>query len=186
MIRKISIACLAGSTILMAACGGSDSTDNNKPVVVEVKDSLAQYATERLAGYAKVKLTTDLSQLSEKEKQMLPLLIEASQIMDELYWQQNFYGNKDSFINSIKDPNVKAFAEINYGPWDKLNNEKPFVAGWSEKYIGAGFYPVGLTKEELEKSDVKDKFGQYSLIRRDSTGKLYGRSANRPGWPGHY
>lgn len=173
MIRKISIACLAGSTILMAACGGSDSTDNNKPVVVDVKDSLAQYASERLAGYAKVKLTTDLSQLSEKEKQMLPLLIEASQIMDELYWQQNFYGNKDSFINSIKDPNVKAFAEINYGPWDKLNNEKSFVAGWSEKYIGAGFYPVGLTKEELEKSDVKDKFGQYSLIRRDSTGKLY-------------
>lgn len=157
---------LFGSLLPIAACNNNGDQEK-KPVA----DPLQQYAATRLAGYAPVKLTADLSSLSEKEKQMIPLLIEAADIMDELYWQQSF-GNKDSLLNSIKDSSTREFARINYGPWDKLNNDTPFIAGYGAKPHGAEFYPHDMTKEELEKSDLKDKHGEYSVIRRDSAGKL--------------
>ncbi|MBO9634493.1 MAG: hypothetical protein J7578_15365 [Chitinophagaceae bacterium] len=165
-MQSILKAILFGSLLPVAACN-NNSEQEKKPMA----DPLEQYAAQRLTGYAPVKLTADLSGLSEKEKQMIPLLIEAANLMDELYWQQS-YGNKDSLLNSIKDSASREFARINYGPWDKLNNDTPFIAGFGQKPHGAEFYPHDMTKDELEKSDLKDKHGEYSVIRRDSTGKL--------------
>jgi hypothetical protein len=134
-------------------------------------DSTGSYASQHLAGYASIKLTTDLSALTEKEKQMIPLLIDAAKIMDSLYWQQS-YGQRDSLLHAISDEKTKEFITINYGPWDKLNNDTPFIAGVGPKPLGANFYPADVTKDEIEKSGLADKQGQYSLIRRDSSGKL--------------
>lgn len=158
------------ASIFMYSCNSTSSSATSEPAKT---DSAQSYVQQRLSGFASVKLTADLSGLSEKEKQMLPLLIEAAKIMDELYWQQSYPGNKDSLVNSISDPAAKEFAMLNYGPWDKLNADTPFIAGVGKKPLGAGFYPVDITKEELEKSDVKDKHGQYSIIKRDAAGKLY-------------
>jgi hypothetical protein len=135
-------------------------------------DSPKDYITQKLAGYATVRLTADLSQLSDSDKKVLPLLIQAAQIMDTLFWLQT-YGNPDSLFNATTDGKAKQFIAINYGPWDRLNNDTPFIAGVEKKPAGANLYPHDMTKAELEKSNVKDKMGQYSVIRRDSTGKLY-------------
>ena len=137
------------------------------------KEAGESYTEQRLAGYAPVKLSADLSGLTPKEREMLPLLIQAAQIMDELYWKQSFFGNKDSLLATITDPPTKEFVRINYGPWDKLNSDTPFVASYGNKYDGAGFYPQGMTKAELDSSSVTDKHGQYSIIRRKPDGTLY-------------
>ena len=142
------------------------------PTVANTQDSSQSYIEKNLAGYEKVRLTTDVSKLTVNEKQMIALFIQAAQIMDDLYWQQCF-GNKDSLLNSVKDEKAKQFIIMNYGPWDKLNNDTPFIAGVGTKPPGAQFYPKDMTKEELEKSTVVDKHGLYSLIRRDSAGKLF-------------
>lgn len=147
-----------------------DAASTSEKTVV-LPDSLEQYVNDRLKIYESVKLTTNLNQLTAAERKMLPLMIEASEIMDQLYWQQT-YPNRDSLMNKVKDERAKEFIRINYGPWDRLNNNKPFIAGIGPKPKGAGFYPLNMTKEELEKSDLKDKYGQYSLVKRDSTGKL--------------
>ncbi len=152
--------------IFLISCNNSATVNSSSGR----KDSAESYAAQHLAGYATVKLTTDLA-LTEKEKQMIPLLIEASKIMDTLYWNQ-CYGHRDSLLDAVQDEKTKEFIRINYGPWDKLNNDTPFVAGVGPKPLGANFYPADITKEEIEKSDLKEKHGQYSLIRRDSTGKL--------------
>ncbi len=133
-------------------------------------DSLQEYVAQRLPIYEKVRLSTDLNLLTANERQVLPLLIEAAQIMDELFWKQA-YPQRDSLLATIKDEKTKEFVRINYGPWDRLNGDKPFVAGIGEKPLGVTFYPLDMTKEELEKSDVKDKQGLYSVIRREN-GKL--------------
>ncbi|MCK4360569.1 MAG: hypothetical protein KAV70_02390, partial [Bacteroidales bacterium] len=104
---------------------------------------------ERLEIYALFKLTADISHLSEKEKQLLPLLFEVAEIMNEIFWQQAI-GNKESFLNRITDEPTKQFAKINYGPWDRLNNNKPFIDGIGKKPAGANFYPVDMTKEEFD------------------------------------
>lgn len=144
---------------------------NNNQTKTTDKDS-ADYITKSLAGYATVRLTADLSPLSDSDKKVIPLLIQAAQIMDTLFWLQT-YGNPDSLLNATKNANANKFIRVNYGPWDRLNNDTPFIAGIGKKPEGANFYPHDMTKDELEKSDVADKMGQYSIIRRDSMGKLY-------------
>ncbi|WP_345270128.1 dipeptidyl-peptidase 3 family protein [Nibrella viscosa] len=162
-------ACMAAAGLF--SCNGPAGHSSGSQTAA-TSDSTQQYIEERLAGYAPVRLTADLSALTEKERQMIPLLIQAAQIMDDLYWQQ-CYGKKDSLLNALTNDKTKAFVRINYGPWDKLNEDKPFLPGVGPKPPGAQFYPADMTKEELEKSNVADKMGLYSLIRRDSTGKLY-------------
>ncbi len=123
--------------------------------------------------YTPFKLTTDLSQLSDSEKEMIPILIEAAKIMDGLFWQEA-YGDKEKLMEMISDPSTKEYARINYGPWDRLGGDSSFVKGIGEKPLGAQFYPDDMTKAEFEASDIPDevKKSLYTMIRRDENGKL--------------
>jgi hypothetical protein len=103
---------------------------------------------------------------------MLAILIEASVIMDDLFWKQAFGEEKNAFLSRIGDPAVQNFAAINYGPWDRLNGDKVLFTNAKEKSLGAQFYPADMTKAEFESSDFADKNGLYSMVRRDSEGKL--------------
>lgn len=128
---------------------------------------------EALANrYAKVTLTADISHLTDNEKEMLGLLFKAGQIMDDIFWTQNLGGDKEEFLSNIKDPNARKYAEINYGPWDQLDNRRIFIPGYGEKPAGAGFYPTDMTKEEFELWENPDKTSQYTLIYRDENGNL--------------
>ena len=147
----------------LAACQGDPSKAGASPsttVDSPIERKLAQYTT--------VRLTTDLDKLTESERQMIPLLIDAARSMDAIYWRQA-YGNRDSLLRSIEDPSTRRYAEINYGPWDRLDGNAPFVEGVGSKPKGAGFYPRDMTKEELKGKALQS---QYTLVRRDSTGVL--------------
>lgn len=160
---------------LIAGLGSCTNTAGNKSVQTEktgiAKDSLQDYVDNRLAIYETVKLSTNLNTLSASERKVLPLMIQAAQLMDELFWKQT-YPQRDSLMAATKDEKTKSFIKINYGPWDRLNGDKPFISGIGPKPAGAAFYPAGMTREDLEKSALKDKFNPYSVIRRDSSGKL--------------
>lgn len=168
---KILLPAIALSATLFSACNNANPPAGDKATVVIQKDSLTEYVAQRLPIYERVKLTTNINQLSVNDRKVLPLLIQAAEIMDELYWKQA-YPQRDSLLATIKDEKTRDFVNINYGPWDRLNNDKPFVAGVGVKPEGASFYPYGITKEEIEKSTLPDKFGAYSVIKKDSTGKL--------------
>ncbi len=128
-------------------------------------------APEKRVIYAPVKLTSDLSHLNSDQHKMLGLLIEASDIMDHLFWLQAF-GEPKPFLDSIADADLKQFADYNYGPWDRLANEKPFIDGYGEKPLGARFYPADMTRDEFEAWPAAGKKGLYSLVRRNSQGEL--------------
>jgi hypothetical protein len=106
-------------------------------------------APSRYDIYAPVSLTADLGHLSENQKKMIPILIEASKIMDGLFWQQA-WGDKEELLAGIEDPKQRRFAEINYGPWDRLDGDKPFIEQYGDKPLGARFYPEDMSKEEFE------------------------------------
>ena len=163
-MRKIFLLTLV--TISLISCK-NDSKETDK--IVESELTAMQ---KNLAKYVDVKLTSDLSGLTENERKMLPVLIEAADKMNDLFWYEA-YGNKDELLNSITDEDTKKFVIINYGPWDRLDGNKPFVEGVGEKPKGANFYPTDMTKEEFEAADIKDKNSIYNFVRRDETGKLY-------------
>lgn len=158
--------------VLIAFLGLTSCSTNSENKSAAAKDSLQTYVAERLPIYAKVRLTTDIQKLTENERKVLPLLIKAAEIMDELFWKQS-YPQRDSLLATVQDEKTKEFILINYGPWDRLNDNKPFVKGVGPKPAGSGFYPVNMTKEELESSNVADKKGLYSMIRRTESGKLF-------------
>lgn len=125
-----------------------------------------------LTKYKDVTLTSDLSSLSKNQKKMLLLLIEASKIIDELYWLQVFDQDKDKFLAQIKEPLLQKYVEINYGPWDRLNNDTPFINQIPSKSKGAQFYPQNMTKAEFDRSPLKHKQSLYSIIQRDKNNQL--------------
>jgi len=149
----------------------SESLVINKTEISE-KDKKQEEMQQKINQYAKVSLTTDMSKLSENEKKMLVHLIKAAQYMDPAFWQQT-YGDKNKLMSQIKDDLTKQYAEINYGPWDRLDDNKPFVEGYGTKPAGANFYPQDMTKEEFEKANLPDKTSQYTILRRKPNGKLY-------------
>jgi len=83
-------------------------------------------AAARLAKYSAVRLAPDLAALSDNERKMIPLLVDAAKAIDEVFWVQA-YGNASALLQSISDPAARRFAELNYGPWDRLDNNHPFV-----------------------------------------------------------
>jgi hypothetical protein len=173
---KLSPIALTLAAALLSAC--SQAPKQQAPVeqpekVIEISaKTLLPGNEQRLDIYYPVDLTADLSSLSKKQKQMISLLIDASKIMDDLFWKQAFQLDKTQFLNAIADPKARKFAEINYGPWDRLNGDKPFLSDTEEKPAGAQFYPADMTKEEFEAADIADKQGLYSMVSRNESGEL--------------
>lgn len=151
------------ATSLMFGCNSISKKESK----MEVNSDIVKKANE----FVPFALTTDFSVLTEKEKQILPLLLEASKLIDDLYWQQAF-GNKDSLFAKTWDESTKKFLEINYGPWERLNDNKPFVEGYGEKPAGAQFYPADITKEEFDAWTDSTKTSPYTVIRRNENKQL--------------
>ena len=157
-----SAACL----VTLSACG----PEQKAPETTEMT-WVSEQAQQRVGIYAPYTLTTDLSTFSDNQKEMLKLLISASRTMDELFWRQA-YGDKNQLLDTDLPDDAKTFVRLNYGPWDRLNGDMPFLTGVGEKPLGARFYPADMTKAEFEAWDNPDKAGLYSFVRRDDQGKL--------------
>ncbi len=131
--------------------------------------------TSELTRYATVKLTSDLTHLSSNQKKMLGHLIEASKQMDAAFWYQAL-GDRTGF--TFESRLLERHFNINYGPWDRLKGNRPFIEGVGPKPAGANFYPPDLTKQEFEAyvNEHPDAAGQlkslYTFVRRDESGKL--------------
>ena len=160
------------AAVFLIACGNPKTEDTrSSKKILKVNEVEKTEAEILLQKYVPVKLTTDVSKLSENQKKLIPLLIDVAKIMDELFWEQA-YGKKTELDNLTSNVNELQFAKINYGPWDRLNGNKPFIKGVGEKPLGANYYPSDMSKEEFESSTLKDKSSLYTFLRRDSVGSL--------------
>ena len=150
--------------IVLCMAGGCRNSSQKMTANEEV---IAQKVKE----FAKVKLTTDMSQLDENQKKVLSLMFDAADMMDDIFWQEA-YGDKEALLTSLKTQAERDFAMINYGPWERLNNNKPFVKGVGPKPKGANFYPQDMTVQEFNDWSDSTKTSQYTMIRRDKDGHL--------------
>jgi hypothetical protein len=90
LIRPLGIVLL--STVVIS-CGQEAPPE----VLVEPLEK----AEVRPEIYADFTLTADLGHLSDDQKKMVALLIDASQIMDDLFWRQSFGDNYEEWLDSI-------------------------------------------------------------------------------------
>ncbi len=147
------------------------STNSSEQKVDPIGALTSSTAEARQEIYAKVSLTTDISLLSDNERKVLPYLIRVAKLMDEIFWKESI---PESVIVDMGSLTIgqKLFYDLNYGPWDRLVNFKPFVVGIGEKPIGTNFYPADMTKAEFEAMKATDKSSLYTVIIRDDKGQL--------------
>ena len=175
-----------GAIALLAGCGSQEppeaadtmpkSTDSAVEAIAETSEpasateSMPKLVEPRPEIYADFTLDADLDHLSDSQKQMVSVLIDAADIMNGLFWRQA-YGDPAPLLDRLEG-DALSFAKINYGPWDRLRANEPFVSAVGDKPEGANFYPEDMTREEFEAADLEDKASLYTLLRRDDSGTL--------------
>ena len=171
-MRRWIRSCGAVLAVVSGACRGSEGGD---ALVSEA--GAGPTIAQKLAQYTPVRLTADLGALSDRERRMIPLLIGAAQEMDTIFWQQ-VYPSRDSLLGTVSDSTTRSYVRLNYGPWDRLDGNEPFVPGVGPRPDGAAFYPSDMTKAEFEAAAKASSAagaalrGLYTLVRRDPSGGL--------------
>ena len=121
--------------------------------------------------YAIVEMTSPLlEQLTPQEREIVDLLRLAAVECDNLFWLQT-YGDKAE-MEALQDPAARDFAMLHYGPWDRLDDNKPFIEGVGAKPLGCNYYPQDITAEEFAAFDDPDKLSLYTVVRRNEDGSL--------------
>ncbi|NNC77544.1 MAG: Zn-dependent hydrolase [Woeseiaceae bacterium] len=160
----LRLACLTLPVLLVFSCG--------KEAPPAATTELTETVQPRPEIYADFTLTADLGDLSGQQLDMIELLIDASVIMDDLFWRQAYGDDYKQWLDTLGVGPVREFAELNYGPWDRLDDDKPFIEGVGPKPLGANFYPADMSKEEFDTAYLPGKAGLYTLVRRDAEGAL--------------
>lgn len=160
---KRTLLTLIGLGILIVSC----KNDPPPPPVEAVRID----QPSPVEKYIPVRLNADLNHLTDNQKQMLKHLIRAAEQMDTLFWMQAWPGMTMEFYNSL--PLAKQeYVDMNYGPWDRLNDNLPFVDGVGRKPTGANFYPIDMPRSEFKRYQDSCKNSPYTLLRRDENSEL--------------
>lgn len=112
----------------------------------------------------------DLTGITDNGKEVLKLYRKAADEVDKIYWKQ-YLGDKEAFLGSLKTESEKLYADINYGPWDRIDG-KAFLPGYGKKPAGVRFYPADMTADEFHYWNDPDKNSPYTLVERAANGSL--------------
>ncbi len=110
--------------------------------------------SERLGKWRRVQMPFDSRGLSAREVKMVNKLVDASVYLEEIFWRQSdpeglsLYQSLAASTSS-KDEMLRKYLWINGSRYDLLEENKPFV-GTAPMYPGRGFYPHGLTQQQIE------------------------------------
>ena len=118
------------------------------------EDEAMEEINSRLSKYAPVEVSSEITDLTERQKAVLKKLIGAARLMDLAFWSQ---ASNDGLAirselqgsESELDKARLHFLEINKCRFDRQANDEPFI-GDTPKPAGATFWPEDLTRDELD------------------------------------
>ncbi len=174
-MRKVMTAILAGTMLAAGGCTTMAGADAASTTGAASADSAALDA--ELAKFATVKMNPDTSFLNAEERQVVNLLIKAADLMSQIYQRQYYAANpaiRQQILASTGPDKARLLAlyDINNGPWNQLDAYKPFFGSITAPE-GAGFYPVDLSKQELDVYIAKNPkqkdalMDGYTVVKRD-------------------
>jgi hypothetical protein len=109
---------------------------------------------QRLARFRRARMPFQSAGLSWRERKLVEKLVNASRYLEEIFWRQidpealTLYQSLAGSKNP-KDQKLRRYLWINASRFDLLDQNKPFV-GTASMPPGRGFYPQGLTREQIE------------------------------------
>ena len=141
--------------------------------------------TKMSARFAPVTLKYDTSALSSGDRKALPKLVEAARVLNHLFLDQVWSGNRELYAKLLQDTTPLGKARLHYfwlnkGPWSDLDDHAAFVPGVpARKPAGANFYPPDMTREEFEAwvtalpAPAREQaVGFFTVIRRNADKQL--------------
>lgn len=108
---------------------------------------------KQLKKFAPVKIKVAGKLLSANQKKVVDELVMAADYMDQIFFRQVYKGNPklETELAGLRGKKraIYDYFDINFGPYDRLNHDEPFVNDVPEKPAGANFYPEDMTKDEF-------------------------------------
>jgi hypothetical protein len=109
---------------------------------------------QRLAQFRRVEMPFHSAGLTEREKKLVEKLVDASRYLEDIYWRQNDPEGLTLYQSlatsrSPKDQALRRYLWINGSRFDLIAENRPFV-GVTPMAPGRGFYPEGLTRQQIE------------------------------------
>src|SRR5687767_8787189 len=122
---------------------------------------------------ARVEMNPDVSFLNAEEREVVNLLIQAADLMSEIFKRQATpdYDKLRAEVAAKNDPELLEKFDAFFGPWDPIEEGKPFF-GNQPKPPGANFYPADLTKEAFDKylaehpAEAERLTDPYTVVKR--------------------
>jgi len=180
--RKTTLALLL---LVLTSLACSTTPQGDMPVVSDAGLAVAPDIGQRIKQLPSTTIDYDRTLLDDNERQVVDKLIEASKLMDQIFWLQVSEKNAEWHAALERDARVSPLhaQALHYfglmrGPWDRLKEDDPFLISAGPKPEGAGFYPPDATKEEIERwtlAHPEDKAameGLFTVVRRDGA-RLY-------------
>ena len=151
--RNVGLAGLAAVLLAAGPARGQVPTRELPPAELAAGLTPADL-TARVEQFAPVDLTFDTSLLDAHQRIVVRKLIEASDVLNEIFWLQVWPDNLSyrSMLEEVGDADLepaRQYYDIMAGPWDRLADSEPFLAV-GPKPAGAGYYPADATREEIE------------------------------------
>src|SRR5713101_3447057 len=126
----------------------------------------------RLARFREVRMPFHSEGLTPRERKLVEKLVDASRYLEEIFWQQSdpegltLYQSLGASKNP-KDQKLRRYLWINASRFDLIDENKPIV-GTASRPPERGFYPQGLTREQIEQY-VKDHPEKKAEIYSNTT-----------------
>ncbi|HEU5285336.1 MAG TPA: hypothetical protein VFU20_02355, partial [Sphingomicrobium sp.] len=126
-----------------------------------------------VAKLARVEMNPDTSFLTAEEREVVNILIQAADLMSEIYKRQATpdYDRLRAEVAARNDRELLDRFDTFFGPWDSLEEDKPFF-GDRPRPPGANFYPADLTKEQFDSylaahpDEAEALTSPYTVVRR--------------------
>jgi hypothetical protein len=156
----------AAAALSLAACQAASTNQQN----AATGEASEQGTADKLA---RVEMQADTSYLTDEERKVVNLLIQAADLMNPIYLRQVSADNpriRDEIVKSGDKALLDRFDTF-MGPWDEVGEDKPFY-GTAARPVGAGFYPADLTKEQFDQyiakhpGEAKALTDPYTVVKR--------------------
>ena len=159
-------------TLLIVMISGCATEENG------MKNYSQAQLEDRLADFTETEIRYETDLLDDRQEQVVAHLYDAAKFMDDLFLDQ-VYSRNDEIRQQLKSGNTRWDAmaldlfEIMFGPFDRLNHNKPFY-GNEPKPEGANYYPEDMTRDDFQQwieahpEDEEAFTSEYTMIRRQS------------------
>lgn len=110
-----------------------------------------------IARFAPTRIRAGTSALSPGDRKALGKLIEAARVINDIFLNQLWSGNRALYSKLQADTSPLGKARLHYfwinkSPWSDLDEHTAFLPGVPPRKLpGANFYPEDMTREEFEK-----------------------------------